>query len=100
MGDCGRRFLRSQRGQSADPRADHPAQDRKTAISRGGSMILMDQTLRELFSGLDVMAQRAIALHVLLGTQTEESRAAIRRIRASLKRKARTKLPKRFNWLA
>jgi hypothetical protein len=73
-------------------------------VDQGGSsiliMIIADAKLRSLFTSLDVESQRALALHICLGRPSDESRAALRRIKASLKRRARAKLPARFKWLA
>jgi hypothetical protein len=58
-------------------------------------MTLSDKTLRNTFLQIDVMARRAVALHVLQGRKTQESRDALRWLRHQLKRRARSRRAER-----
>ena len=61
-------------------------------------MILADTTLNELLRRLTADERRAVSRH-LAGLRTRESWALVRRIRASLKRRARARLPRKLVWL-
>jgi len=61
-------------------------------------MVIADDNLASLFAALAAPEQAAVALHVMRGKVTEQSKAAIRRVRASLKR--RVKLPRKLTRLA
>jgi hypothetical protein len=62
-------------------------------------MTLSDANLNELIAQLSDRERRAVERHVR-GERTDLSRELLRRIKASLKRKARAKLPRRLVWLA
>src|SRR5262249_13154222 len=64
----------------------------------GNVMTLVDHTLIGVFAALAEKQRRVVADH-LRGRVTDDSRELIRRIRASLKRKARNRLPARLKWL-
>jgi len=62
-------------------------------------MNFADHKLTTVIAALTDQQRRVVADH-LRGRVTDNSRELIRRIRASLKRKARNRLPARLKWLA
>jgi hypothetical protein len=61
-------------------------------------MTITDSNLAALVASLPPAERKAVADH-LQGRASDLSREALRRIRASLKRRARSRLPRKLVWL-